>query len=291
MRDVAFVLGPGVRLGILGANGTGKSTLLRMLAGREAPDSGEIVRGPRVRIAVFDQERTGLDSDATVFDAAGGGNTHVKLGEEDVHVASFLGRFLFTREMFDQRVSALSGGERARLLLARLLLRGANVLLLDEPTNDLDLLTLRVLEEAILAFDGAAVIVTHDRAFLDRTCTGVLAFEAEGRVTRYASRSQAMSAAKRSTPATPPAVLAPVEIRAKPAKRGLSFKEQAEAAAIPERIEALEREQAALAGVLAAPETYRQRAEEVPALAARLEALPAEIEALYARWEELEMKS
>jgi ATP-binding cassette subfamily F protein uup len=287
-----FDLGPGSRLGILGPNGAGKSTLLKLLQGQMTPDAGSITRGPRVRVAVLDQERTGLDPDDTVFDAAGGGNTYVHVGDEPVHVASFLGRFLFAREAFEQKVRGLSGGERARLLLAKLLLQGANVLLLDEPTNDLDLMTLRVLEEALMAFDGAAVVVTHDRAFLDRVCTGVLAFEGDGKIVRYASRQQHLAALAAREKQQPAAAAAKAETP-KPAPRvrkGLSYKETQEADALPAKIEALEREQAELEATLADPTFYATRRSEAPALTARLQALTEEVANAYTRWEELESR-
>jgi ATP-binding cassette subfamily F protein uup len=196
-KDVELALRGGDRIGILGPNGAGKSTMLKILQGKEPLDAGEYVRGPRVRAAVLDQERSGLNLEDTVWEAAGGGNDQVRVGDTWVHVASFLGRFLFGREAHGRRVKDLSGGERARLLLAKLLLQGANLLMLDEPTNDLDLQTLRVLEEALLSYDGVVIVVTHDRAFLDRVCNAVIAFEPGGVVTRYASRQQALAAQAR----------------------------------------------------------------------------------------------
>ena len=289
-------LGPGQRLGILGPNGCGKSTLLRIIAGREFPDAGEMIKGGRVQIAVLDQERRGLDPNDTVSEAAGGGASHVTLGGRNVHVAGFLRRFLFGREMLDQRVSALSGGERARLLLARLLLQGCNLLLLDEPTNDLDLQTLRVLEEALLSFDGAVVVVTHDRAFMDRVCTQVLAFEDTGEVVRYGSRMQHVHAlqkrraaerAERRNEKKKASKPAPVKTRA----RKLSFKEKQELESLPEQIEVLEDEKVALESQLGDPALYKERPSEVPVLTARLKALPEELGVLYARWEELEERA
>jgi ATP-binding cassette subfamily F protein uup len=190
--------------------------------------------------------------------------------------------------MLDQKVSRLSGGERARLLLARLLLLGATVLLLDEPTNDLDLLTLRVLEEALLTYDGSVVVVTHDRAFLDRVCTGVLAFESDAngpRVQRYASRLQHV----RAMAARVPSAVAPTAARTKSprVRKGLSFKEQKELEGLPARIEASETEPRVVTERLSDPRTYKESPDGIAALQLRIEALPNEIEALYARWAEL----
>jgi ATP-binding cassette subfamily F protein uup len=286
LRDLDLALRPGERLGVVGPNGIGKSTLLKVLSGELTPDRGDIHKAPRVKVGVLDQARSGLVGTDTVFEAAGGGSDQVKVGDGWVHVAGFLAGLLFGREQLDARVSGLSGGERARLLLARRMLEGNAVLLLDEPTNDLDLWTLRVLEEALLEFDGAAVIVTHDRAFLDRVCTGVLSFEGDGRAVHYADRQQADRAAKaaREAAAQPPVIAAPPP---RPAARRLSYKEQQELAGLPDRIEALETEQAAVEATLADPSVYRDRRSEVPALKARLEALVAESAALWARWEAL----
>ena len=288
---VDLVLRPGERLGIVGPNGAGKTTLLRTLLGTVDPDAGEMVRASRLTTGLLDQGRTGLKPDDTVIEAAGDGNDQVKLGEDWIRVESFLGRFAFERTMFDQPVSKLSGGERARLLLARLLLRGAELLVLDEPTNDLDLLTLRVLEEALLGFDGAVLIVTHDRAFLDRVCTGVLGFDGSGGVRQYADRLQY----QRETELARRQTEAPVEAPPKPPapqsrqrnRDRLSWKERQEVEAIPVRIEELEEEQSRLEETLADPETYATRGEEVAGLNRRLAELTAEVEALYARWEAL----
>jgi ATP-binding cassette subfamily F protein uup len=253
-----------------------------------------------VKLAVLDQARTGLTDSDTVFEAAGAGNDRVVVGEETLHVASFLKRFLFPREMLDQRVAGLSGGERARLLLARLMLQGSHLLLLDEPTNDLDLTTLRVLEEALLGFDGAALIVTHDRAFLDRVCTAVLAFHGNGRIVRYASRLQWVAAAEaeareaeaeaaRAAEAQARRTAPPAAEPARPAPAArLSWKEQQELAALPGRLEAMEADRAALEARLADPATWKggAGAEE----SRRLADLAATIEQSWARWEALEAR-
>lgn len=300
--SLSMSLGPRERLGILGPNGIGKSTLLRIIAGRETPDSGSLTVASRVRIAVLDQERSGLDATDTVFEAAGNGASHVTLGGKQIHVAGFLRRFLFPREVLDQRVAKLSGGERARLLLAKLLLRGCNMLLLDEPTNDLDLQTLRVLEEALISFDGAVVVVTHDRAFLDRVCTTVLAFEGDASVIQYGSRLQHVAALQRRaakskgkgkgkskaktksesvTPKAAPKVVA----------QKLSYKEQRELEGLPSEIEVAETQKGELETALADPILYRERNHEVAGLTEKLEALNARLSTLYARWESLEGRS
>ncbi|TVQ93411.1 MAG: ABC transporter ATP-binding protein [Deltaproteobacteria bacterium] len=288
-RSLSLNLIAGERVGVVGPNGAGKSTLLRLIAGVEEPDGGEVLKAPRFKVAVLDQHRSGLSDGDTVFEAVGQGNDHVVVAGRPIHVAGFLRRMLFPREMLQQRVETLSGGERARLLLSRLLLQGCNLLLLDEPTNDLDLQTLGVLEEALLQFDGAAVIVTHDRAFLDRVCTRILSLHGDGSTGIYADRTQAIrarqarEAARRDTlepaeasgPAPPP----------KPAAtKRLSFKERQELADLPGQIEALEAEQAQIESRLADPATYREAADDVGPLDERLRTLPALLEAAYERW-------
>jgi ATP-binding cassette subfamily F protein uup len=297
LESADLVLRAGETVGIVGPNGAGKSTLLSILRGTLAPDAGAIHRAPRQQVAVLDQHRTGLDLDATVWEAAGDGNDHVFVGERSVHVATFLDRFQFPREIHDQKVEALSGGERARLLLARLMLHGANVLLLDEPTNDLDLLTLQILEAALMDYDGAAVVVTHDRAFLDRVCDRVVALDGDGTVVGYASRLQHLAARQEKLEAKAAAereverkAAPPAPRRQAPRKKTRrSFKEQREYAELPARIEAAEAEQEAVGEALGDPATYQPGGEaRLSELTVRAEALPGEIEALYARWEELE---
>jgi ABC transport system ATP-binding/permease protein len=281
----------GERLGVVGPNGAGKSTLLRLLSGVEQPDGGSVSKAPRFRVAVLDQHRTGLIEGDTVQESVAGGTEQIVVGGRTVHVAGFLRRFLFRREMLTQRVETLSGGERARLLLAKLLLEGCNLLLLDEPTNDLDLQTLAVLEEALLSFDGAVVVVTHDRAFLDRVCTRVLSLNGDGTVGLFADRLQALrarqerdQAAARQAAARPPDGARPAS--AKPAAR-LSFAEKKELEALPDRIEALEAELAEVEARLSDPGTYREGGDAVARLRGRADAIAAEVERAFARWEAL----
>ena len=303
LHDVDLVVQAGDRIGIVGPNGAGKTTLLRVIQGVQELARGERLCAPRLKPAVLDQHRTGLDLDQTVFEAAGNGNSHVFVNERPIHVATLLDRFHFPRESFEQPAYTLSGGERARLLMARLMLQGANLLLLDEPTNDLDLLTLRILEEALLDYDGAAVVVTHDRAFLDRVCNAVVAFEGDGKVVRYASRQQARAAAdQRAAAAAAVEEMSRAEKRAEAKARKaertttnrpkkLTNKEQREYAALPARIEELEGELEALHAQMADPATWKSGGDALAKLSARSESLPLEIETLYARWESLEARA
>ncbi|MBW2253568.1 MAG: ABC-F family ATP-binding cassette domain-containing protein [Deltaproteobacteria bacterium] len=292
LQELTMTLAPGDRIGVVGPNGAGKTTLLKLVTGEQHLDAGKILRGSRLRLGLLDQHRTGLNDDDTVYETLGGGNDHVKVGERHVHVATLLEHFLFEREMFGQKVAGLSGGERARLLLAKLLLRGANVLLLDEPTDDLDLMTLRVLEEALLDFDGCALIVTHDRAFIDRVCNRLLAFHGEGEVLQYADRLQYLAELKRRRAAVEARGSVGVARRAPTPKsdargKSLSWKEQRELEALPEQIETLEAERSRLEALLADPETYRAHGDRVAEFGARLKELSAQIDALYERWVDL----
>jgi ATP-binding cassette subfamily F protein uup len=242
-----------------------------------------------VKLAVINQARSGLDDTDTLFDAAGGGNSHVTIGDHSVHVASFLRRFLFRADQHGQRVGSLSGGERMRLLLAKLLLSGANVLLLDEPTNDLDLMTLRILEEALIGFDGASLIISHDRALLDRAATAVLNFEPNGKVTRYASRLQAMAATTKAEIPKPSPQKATKP--SKPTPSRLSGTERRELEALPAKVEALETERDQLGERLADPALYRAEDGEAADLGAAFKRAEAAVTAAYARWEALEAQA
>ncbi|MFT6158184.1 MAG: ATP-binding cassette subfamily F protein uup [Myxococcota bacterium] len=291
-RDVNMTIRPGDRMGIVGPNGAGKTTLLRMIRGLETADSGEVVRGSRIKIGVLDQARTGLEEDETLFEAVGGGNDRVVMGDNTLHVATFLERFLFPREMHQQKVSGMSGGERARLLLAKLMLQGANLLLLDEPTNDLDLLTLRVLEEALLEYDGTVVVVTHDRAFLDRVCTGVLGLDGFGDATVFADRQQ-FEAYQRAQQALrlpdTTAVEAVVETTETPST--LSYKERKELENLPEKIATIESGIAEIDAELADPATYHSGGDRAAELGVTQKEKQDALENLFDRWELLESRS
>ena len=291
IKNLSLNVQAGDRVGILGPNGIGKSTVFRMLTRELDVFSGKVHRAPRVKLATIDQNRTGLKATDSLFDAAGNGNSHVDLGEHQIHVASFLRRFLFQREQLDQPVSSLSGGERMRLLMARLLLQGANVLLLDEPTNDLDLMTLRVLEEALIDFDGASMVISHDRALIDRVCNVVLSFEGDGVVVSYASREQALRAlnAKRAEPKAE--ATGKSAVSQKPAKKKtqkMSFGERQEFESLPGRIEILEAEHLKLSEQMSLPETHAAGPQNAEALSKEMSAKQQEIDKAYARWSVLE---
>jgi len=180
--DLSFKLEPGQRLGIVGRNGLGKSTLLKVILGMVEPSTGSVEMGVKTQINYVDQSRLLLDEEKSIFEEVGQGTETVQLGDDSIGLRAYLRRFLFDDDRINTKISLLSGGERSRVLLAKILKRGGNVLVLDEPTNDLDLNTLRVLEDALGHFDGCALVVSHDRYFLNRVCTGILAFEGEGKL-------------------------------------------------------------------------------------------------------------
>ncbi|MFZ5442659.1 MAG: ABC-F family ATP-binding cassette domain-containing protein [Myxococcota bacterium] len=288
-NDVSVIVQPGERIGIVGPNGAGKTTLLRTLLGELPPASGTVTLGPRTKVAYFDQQRLTLDEDATVAENAWH-DEWVMLGDRKVRLSDYLDDLLFPVPMQKQKVSALSGGERNRLLLAKLFLQGANVLVLDEPTNDLDLVTLNVLERQLIEFPGAVLLVTHDRYFLDKVATSVLAVEGDGRVTRYEGnwsmyqRLKPKAVAEKPAP-KPAAVEAPAQPKKTPGR--LSYKDQRELDGMEAAIEAAETKKSALEARLADPQIF-SKAGEVASLTAELEAATAEVERLYARWQELQ---
>jgi ATP-binding cassette subfamily F protein uup len=298
IRDFSTRVIRGDRIGLIGPNGAGKTTLLRMLLGELTPDSGEIRVGANVQIAYYDQQREQLDPDRTVFDTVGEGNDTVTSNGRTRHVHAYLRDFLFSDERARSPVKALSGGERNRLLLARLFTRPANVLVLDEPTNDLDLETLELLEEQLVEWPGTLLLVSHDRAFLDNVVTGTFVFEGDGRVQEYVGGyedwvrqrlAEKSAASKRARPVEAPGgdhKPKTTKIATRPKK--LSFKEQRELDALPAAIEALESEQRALATRIAAPAFYKEPADAIKQALARVDELARELAVVYARWAELD---
>ena len=298
VRDLTLLLNPGERIGVVGPNGSGKTTLLRAITGELPPTAGEVVRGRNTALAYLDQNRSGLDDARTVYDNV----VERRRGLDSAHpldIARYLERFLFDSGAYAQKVGSLSGGERARVALAVLLSGAANLVLLDEPTNDLDVATLGAVEEMLLEFPGAAIVVTHDRWFLDRVATSLLAFEGDGKLVRYhgnygdyldklaEARAQEAAAVKELPRAPGPKVQA--EPRA--ARRGLTLPEKKELAGIMDKIEAAEAEVQALEARLADPAVYSGGGGEVPELLKKLEQARARAATLTARWEDLERRS
>ena len=295
IRDFSTRILRGDRVGLIGPNGAGKTTLLRMLVGELAPDTGEIRRGTNLQVAYFDQQREQLDPDRTVVETIADGNDVVTVGGIARHVYGYLGDFLFSSERARSLVKTLSGGERNRLLLARLLTRPANVLILDEPTNDLDLETLEVLEAQLTAFPGTLLVVTHDRRFLDNVVTSTLVFEGAGRVQEYVG-GYADWVAQRPAPAgsEPDAAPSRAPRREAPApgrKTKLSFNERRELDGLPAQLVGLEAEQASLQAQVAGPNFYREPAETIKTVLTRLEELTVEIDRSYRRWDELDSRT
>ncbi|MCB5206660.1 ATP-binding cassette domain-containing protein [Methylovorus mays] len=298
VKDFSTRILRGDRIGLLGPNGAGKSTLLKMILGELEPDSGTIQRGTNLNVAYFDQMREQLDEEATLADTISPGSEFVQIGNERKHVISYLEDFLFPPQRSRSPVKSLSGGERNRLLLARLFARPANVLVLDEPTNDLDIDTLELLENLLQEFEGTLFLVSHDRAFLENTVTQVIAFEGHGVLDefgggyddwyRYKQQQAANLAAEKTRAASAPAAAKPAA--AKPAANRLSFKENRELEELPGRIEQLEKEQAEINVSLASPDLYRENPEQVKTLQARLDELSSAIDAAMQRWEALESK-
>ena len=292
VRDLTTTIMRGDRVGLIGPNGSGKTTLLRLLLGELTPDSGTIRLGTGLEVAYFDQLREQLDPERSVFDSVADGADFVDVRGARKHVLGYLQDFLFSADRARTPVRALSGGERNRLLLARLFTRSFNLLVLDEPTNDLDIETLDLLEDLLLEFSGTLLLVSHDRAFLDNVVTSTLVFEGGGRVGEYAGgysdwvRQRAVPVP--ATPAVAPKKPAPTPAPARTSKpKKLSFKETAELAALPDRIDALEHEREQVYASLSDPALVRDGA-AMSAARARITALESEIAELTERWEALE---
>ncbi|MGA9520934.1 MAG: ABC-F family ATP-binding cassette domain-containing protein [Myxococcaceae bacterium] len=309
LDDVNVILKGGERVGIVGPNGVGKTTFLRVLLGELQPDSGKVTVGQRTRVAYYDQQRGKLDPEKTVYESAWD-DDWVTIGDKKVALRDYLDDLLFPVPMQRMQVKGLSGGERNRLLLARIFLEGANVLVLDEPTNDLDIVTLNILEQLLQSFGGTVLLVTHDRYFLDKVASTILAFEGNGRVIRYEgnfsmyrqlkAQAEAQRAAEgagsgKASPAkaqsaqTSAAALAAASAAAPARKPGkLSYKEQRELDGMEATIEQAEIRKAELEALLNDPATYAERASEIAQLNAELETMTKEVDRLYSRWQELQ---
>jgi ABC transport system ATP-binding/permease protein len=300
VRDYSHRILRGDRIGLIGPNGSGKTTLLKLLVGELQPDEGTVTPGARVDVAYFDQQREQLDPDRSVADSVNDGNDTVVTNGQPRHVVGYLADFLFPRERAGSPVRSLSGGERNRLMLARLFARPANVLVLDEPTNDLDIETLELLEELVAEFPGTVLLVSHDRTFLDNIVTSTLAFEGGGRVVEYVGGwqdyvRQSARADKGPRPRTAQRLASssksPGADRGASPPRKLSFKEQRELDLLPAHIEALETEQQRLQKESESAEFYKESADHIRGVLARLDQLANEIETALARWMELEERT
>ena len=288
---------------MIGPNGAGKTTLLRLILGELAPDVGTVRLGTKIQVAYFDQFRTQLDEEAALVDVISPGSDFVQIGDERKHVIGYLGDFLFAPERARSPVRSLSGGERNRLLLARLFARPANVLVLDEPTNDLDIETLELLEQLLQEYAGTLFLVSHDRTFLDNVVTQTIVAEGEGKWREYAGGYQDWVAARaRNQAVIPP----PMSAKREPAGRGensgstttareraegkrkLSYKETRELSELPDRIAALEAEQKQIATRLADPALYQNDPQAANALSVRLTEIDDLLIELLERWEVLE---
>lgn len=314
IRDFSTTVMRGDRIGIVGPNGIGKTTLLKILLGKLAPDTGTVTLGTNLQIAYFDQLREQLKEDKTLIEnLAGEGADTVVVGTQARHVIGYLGDFLFSPDRARSKVSMLSGGERNRLLLAKIFMKPANLLVLDEPTNDLDLETLDLLEELLAKFDGTVVLVTHDREFLDDVTTSTIVFEGNGELREFvgdydswrkalfhaeasasgsgaAGTKNSSGTKKNSTAEKTAGTAASAAKKPSASRKKLSYKEKRELEALPQKIDALEAEQKTLSEKLNTPEIYRDAA-AAKATNARLAEIEDELMAALERWEELEQKS
>jgi ATP-binding cassette subfamily F protein uup len=297
IRDFSARIQRQDRIGIIGPNGCGKTTLIKLLVGELEPTSGLIKRGTNLLPAYFDQQREQLNSNASIMDnVTGGSGDTVTIDGQARHVSGYLRDFLFPPERLHAPVSMLSGGERNRLLLARLFARPSNLLVMDEPTNDLDAETLELLEEMVADYAGTLLLVSHDRAFLDNVVTSTLVFEGDGQINEYVGgytdwlrqRKVAASAGASAATPKPSAAAAGTTTRAAPRLKRLSYNEQRELAQLPEQIQRLEAEQVQLNALISDPAAFQRNKDESNLALQRLQTLAAELEAAYSRWDTLD---
>ena len=300
VKDLNLLVERSDKIAILGDNGVGKTTLLRLLLGQLEPTSGSVRIGTKLEVAYFDQLRNALDEEKTVLDNVGEGADFLDINGERRHVLSYLQDFLFPPARSRSPVKALSGGERNRLLLAKLFTKPCNVLVLDEPTNDLDVETLELLEELLIDYQGTLLLISHDREFVDNVATSVIAFEDDGVVREYvggyqdwlrqrpARRDESRKDSGKPTLSDNKGEANKPAVKTEPVKKKLSYKDQRELDLLPGKIEQLEAEQQALQQQLADPAIYRERAADAAALSSKLAVLDSELQTAYARWEALD---
>lgn len=296
-RDFSTTIQRGDRVGLIGANGSGKTTLLKLLLGELAPQSGTVTLGTQLQVAYFDQHRASLREDLSALDNVAEGREYIEIDGARKHALGYLQDFLFAPERARAPITALSGGERNRLLLAKLFARPSNLLVMDEPTNDLDVETLELLEELLTDYRGTLLLVSHDRDFLDNVVTSTLVLEGDGRIGEYVGgysdwlrQRPAMAAVAAPPRAVPvePAPATPAPAAAAPARRKLGYNESRELAQLPQRIEALEARIAELGHALQEPAFYQREAAAIVAANDELSSLQRELDAAYARWSELD---
>lgn len=302
VRDLSTVIMRQDRIGLIGPNGAGKTTLLKIILGELKPDQGQVRQGVNLTVGYFDQMRSKLDENVTVADTISPGSEWVEIGDQRKHIMSYLEDFLFSPARARSPVSSLSGGERARLVLARLFARPTNVMVMDEPTNDLDIETLELLEALLQDYQGTVLLVSHDREFLDNVVTQTLAYEGDGHWGEYVggydewlaqrpAKTQSSSSRQEAAAAPKKAPAAQPQASAKASKAGkLASWEQKELDDIPEAIAAIEAQQAELAGQLADGSLYREAPDQVEAINQQLKALDDKLSTLFERWETLEAK-
>ncbi|EDN66135.1 ABC transporter, ATP-binding protein [Beggiatoa sp. PS] len=278
-------------IGLIGPNGAGKTTLLKLLLGELSPDSGLVKHGTKLSIAYFDQLRAQLNPEDTVVDAVADGQETITINGQKKHVMSYLRDFLFAPARAQSPVKSLSGGERNRLLLARLFTKSANVFVLDEPTNDLDVESLELLEDFLANFQGTLLLVSHDRSFLDNVVTSTLVFEGNGQVKEYVGGYQDWLRQRKPPQKSPPPkkpTLPSKPTVQKSKTRKLNYKEQRELANLPERIETLETQLVELQALVSNPDFYQSEKASVHQTLAHIKAIEEELQMAYVRWEELE---
>ncbi|MCF6203098.1 MAG: ATP-binding cassette domain-containing protein, partial [Methylococcaceae bacterium] len=290
VKDFSCSIQRGDKIGLLGPNGAGKSTLLKLLLKQLEPDKGEVEQGTKIQLAYFDQLREQLDPEMTVVDTVAGGNDFVEIAGTQRHVMSYLADFLFAPARARSPVKSLSGGEKNRLLLARLFTKEANLIIMDEPTNDLDLETLEMLEEKLVDYEGTLLLVSHDRAFLDNVVTSVFVFEEGGVINEYlggyaewfALEKQRKQQIIKNKP------VETIKSESPRSKKKLSFKEQKELDALPSIIDQLEAEQVKHTELMSGAEFYKQEQSEINKTLENVKQAEQELEKAYKRWDELE---
>jgi len=293
IRDFSFEFEAGQRVGVIGPNGAGKTTLLKLITQQLTPDSGKIEVAPTVAFNYIGQAHLELNPNHTVLEEIGEGHEFINLGDERVSIRGYLRRFLFEDDRVNTRIDRLSGGERARIALAKILKSGGSFLILDEPTNDLDLPSMRVLEEALVGYTGCLAVVSHDRYFLNRVCTHIIAFEPDGHLFAgpgdydYYMEHRGAAVAASTAPA-PKKDVSPPKPKSPPKK--LSYKEERELAELEPQIEKKEARVSEIEAVFSAPDFFATHGAESAALQKELNGLREQIDALYARWDELEQK-